>query len=886
MFFSNQSLTFFLLFTLFLFEFFVIFCCWLFCDSLELTFCHFLSLSRLCDSLCSVLVGLKEPTQLNQKEAPPLKRTAGPYHQPKESTREPNKNYQGGNRNMSPTNFPTNTTTSTTNSSSSSSISMSNQQSNVSTPHQTHFSSQQIPYGATSVHPMYASGSVPLISHYPIHPGYMSAPPGQPMIPTMYAQHPDRGDMQNDHQSNSSSQHQMSTSRGGRRGRTRGGNNNMNRREYQMRQSNQHHQQNQSNDYVQPLMEQSQQVMNSGQYQQYFIQVPYGYANPGGQVAALSGSGNAANAQNLTGQPLFAFQQPFLYAHQYGSPYNVPIMYNMVPPPGHQMAHQQDMTDNEHNQNQEPGGTTPTTVIQSMPWAHHVAYPEPPIFQHSPHLNAGEVDLEYQVTHPDDYHLQLLNQPNNYHIIADQHGAVNEMVQTDQVQLDDSYVDVDGEPTVEQHMYQQDIATDNGETDALLIEKTRDLMIQTSPQGVSVHPHIPQQPVVEEFDVKNEHKIVPIPQQDATTLLSPHSPAVAVGPEIVENSSPKVVVDRPMIVKNKEKPPAWGGAGVVPNSGAQGSVKKQTASVSVSAIPNKDVLSFQPESNDMVASEIAINAAPTGDKNHLTQNQTSFSSITASKQPLSSPTFVDIKKTESKQIEIQPLQKQQQMALSERAKQQIVTTITGVGAATKPDSNKKVEATSPRAPQSPQPVEEAPVAVAKVVEAPKSSPPAAQQSSASRSSWAGLFNSGEGAPQPRAHHQQPQPAPMPVHHQQPIETQKAPTAKYPETLSVQLPPQVQVPGVMSYSAVSAQSLPPSATVNCTAPASTIPSQLAAGSVPLSKNLPQSKTNSTINNNIDNHNKSAPVDQHAIKLGGEFANLCNDLRNHHNFSIFS
>lgn len=831
------------------------------------------SFSRACDSLCSLLVGLKEPTQLNQKEAP-LKRTAGPYHQPKESTREPNKNYQGGNRNMSPTNFPTNTTTSTTNSSSSSSISMSNQQSNVSAPHQAHFSAQQIPYGAAPVHPMYASGTVPLISHYPLHAGYMGAPPGQQMIPTMYAQHPDRGDMQNDHQSNSSSQHQMSNSRGGRRGRSRGGNNNMNRRDYQMRQSNQHHQQqnqSSSNDYIQPLMEQSPQVMNSGPYQpSYFIQVPYGYApNHAGQVTAVPGSGNAANAQNLTGQPLFAFQQPFMYANPYGSPY---VMYNMVPPPAHPMAHQQDMTDSDHNQNQEPGGTTPTTVIQSMPWPHHVAYPEPPIFQHSPHLSAGEVDLEYQVTHPDDYHM-LVNQPNNYHIIADQHGAVNEMVQTDQVPLDDSYVDVDGEPAVEQQMYQQDIATDNGETDALLIEKTRDLMIQTSPQDVSVHPHIPQQPAAEEFDAKIEHKvIVPNPLQDATALLSPHSPSAAVaGGEPVENSSsPKVVIDRPMIVKNKEKPPAWGGAGVVPNLVAQGTVKKQTASVSVSAIPNKDVLSFQPEMNEMVVSEVAANSAPAGDKDHLTQ--TSFSSIIASKQPLSSPTFVDIKKTESKQIEIQPLQqKQQQMALSERAKQQIVTTITGVGAATQPDSNKKVEATSPRAAQSPQPVEEAPVVVSKVVEAPKPSPPAATaQSSASRASWAALFAGEGGPPQPRVHQQQqqqPQPAPVPAHHQ-PFETQKATTAKNPETLPVQPPPQVQVPGVMSYSAVSAQSLPPTATVNYAAPASTIPSQLAAGGVPLSKNLPQSKTNSTNNNNIDNHSKSAPVDQHAIKLGGE------------------
>ena len=708
--------------------------------------------------------------------------------------------------------------------------------------------------------------------------------PGQPMIPAIYSQHDrnDSRDLQNDHQSNSS--HQMNPTRGGRRGRSRGGNNNMVRREYQMRQSNQHpQQQNQSsitsNDYGPPLMDQSQPVMNtSGPFQQIFFSLPpayYGAPNPGSQLGALPASGNAANAQNLTGQPLFAIQPTVLY--QYGSHY--PIMYPMMQQP-HPMAHQQDMTDNEHNQNQEPGGTTPTTVIQQMPWPHHVAYQEPPqMFQHSPHLNAGEAELEF--THPDEYHqMQMMNHANSYHLIpTDQHGGggggalVNEIVQTDPQQ--EGFVDGDNE---EQQMYQQDVIVEsNNETDVLLVEKTRDLMIQTSPQDV-MSPHMMQQQQ-EVFDVKSENKII-VPNPQEPPMLSPIVATAGGGGEVVENvSNTTKFVDNKMIVKNKEKPPAWGPV-PVPNVAAQASVKKQTASVSVSAIPNKDVLHLQQQQqqktsnesiNDVNASnEMIVTAA--GDKDHFPQsNQTSFSSITASKQAssLSSPTFVDIKKTENKQNEIQPLhqqqqqQKQQQMALSERAKQQIVTTITGVGA-TSQDPSKKIELKALQVNQSQATAEqEVPVVVEKVMEpaAVKATPVPAAQSAASRSSWAGLFNANEGGA-PASRH-----APsLPTHIQTSTETQKATTAKNPETLSVQQP-SPQVPGVMSYSAVSAQSVPASTTTNYAASVTTIPSQMAVGGVSLSKNLPQSKLNLNNNNNNENHTKSAPVDQHALKLGG-------------------
>lgn len=821
-----------------------------------------------------LLVGLKESPQVNPKDTTLKGRPGGlkePIHyHPKELPRESNKNYQSCNRNMSPplTNFQTNTTTSTTTSSSS----MSNQQSIVSVPHQQqHYSSHQIPYGATPLHPqMYPSATVPLISHFPMHPGFMN-PPGQPMISSLYGQHSDRSDissrdMQNDHQSNSSSQHQMNTGRGGRRGRSRGGHNNMNRRDYPMRQNNQQQQQNQSgvasNEYGQPLMDQSQ-VMNSGPFQPYYFQLPYGYGAPnqGAQLTALPTSGTAANAQNLTGQPLFAIQHPFIY--QYGSPYG-PIMYNVMPQ-GHPMAHQQDMSDNENNQNQESGGTTPTTVIQSMPWPHHLAYQEPPpMFQHSPHLGGGEVELEYQVA-PEEYHLQMMNQSNNYQIIAtDQHGTplVNEIsVQTDDMPED--YVDVGSveNETIEE-LYQQDVVADNSNDTEVLVEKTRDLMIQTTLQEVS--PIHMLQPASEDMGSK---RIVPNSVETMSSTLSPVAPKVA-AVVIVENAAPKVTENK-MIVKNAERQPAWGGAAVVPNPAAQGSVKKQTASVSVSAIPNKDVMHLPSPVNDSIATtndrvdaDVISNVAPASGKENVSQNQTSFSSITASKLTVSSPTFVDSKKTENKQNEIQPLQKQQQMALSERAKQQIVTTITGVGASGQPDANKKVETTTARLQQV---IEEVTVVAEKVVEAPKPAPPVVQPK-ASAFSWAGLFTT-EGATTPRNNHHAPAlPSVSTSSSQnQSTETQKATPAKNPDSLSIQ--PSPQVPGIMSYSAVSAQSVPASKTTNYAASVTTIPSQLAAGSISVSKTLPQSKMNLPNNVNIENHTKTAPVDQHAMKLGG-------------------
>lgn len=723
--------------------------------------------------------------------------------------------------------------------------------------------------------------------------GFIPASHGQPMIPQAYIPHGERNDRDGmqDHQSNPSS-HPMNSTRGsggGRRGRSRGGNNNMSRRDYSMRQNNQHQQQqNQSsvtsNEYGQPLMDQNQQTVltSSGPYQQVYFQYSPYYPNAGApHLAALPGSATAANAQNLTGQPLFAIQQP-MHMYPYGS---YPIMYNMIQAPAHQMSHQPtDMSDNEHNQNQETSGAAPT-VIQSLPWAPHVSYQDQPhIFQHSPHLNPGE-DLEFRVAHPDEYHVQMINHGNNFHLIAPDHvgDIVNDIGPLDPALQQGGFSE---SATIEdeQSMYQDENVAENG-GERMLIEKTRDLMIQTTMQDVPKSQLIHTQSAEEYEVVSNERSkimldaTVPNPQDPENYL--PTSPARVVTnscletepTESVSNNSKKTcTVDNKMIVKNKEKPPAWGSV-AVPNVVAQtSSVKKQMASVSVSAIPNKDVMHLQ-HVTEIATQTIdqTMSAQEAVQDQQQFPSQKLFSSITASKLPLSSPNIVAAsKKTEHKQNEIQPLQKQ--VALSEKAKQQIVTTITGVGSVSQ-ETNKKPEAVFSRAQQAS--TENVSVLVEKVAQPPKPSPPAAQTAAGpARASWAALFvPPGQASNESKAAPPLPAPAPAtsPMHYQITETQTKVSTAKtHPEPLSVQITP--QVPGVMSYSAVSAQSVP-SPAPSFAASVTTIPSQLPTGGVSTSKKLPQSKLNSpSVNHNVENHSKSAPLDQHALRLGGLWRSL--------------
>lgn len=713
-------------------------------------------------------------------------------------------------------------------------ISMSNQN------NQAHFNTQQVQYGSSTpqMHSqMYPSGAVPLISHYPMHPGYMTTvPPGQPMIQSNYSHHGDRNDQRDIHNEHQSNQPSHRGSGGGRRGRSRGGNNNMSRRDYNMRQNNLSQQSSDvSNEYGQPLMEQA------PPYQPIYIHhYPY-YGGPNGgapHIAALPSATNSANAQNLTGQPLFAIQQPMLY--QYGAPY--PIMYNMMPTQGHPLGHQQpDMIENEHNQNQETGGAASNAVIHPMAWPHPAAYQEPPqLYQHPSHLNQGE-DLEFQIQQPDDYHLQMLNHPTNYHLIAvDPRGGnmANQIVQSSQDMRQDEFTEPHS--IEKERMYQTEVPEDPIE-DEKIIEKTRDLMIQTTPQEIS------------STEIRVTHS-----ESDNNTNV-PNQEAGATVTESVK------FVDNKMLVINRDKPPAWG-APAVPNLVAPASVKKQTASVSVSAIPNKDALHLQkPTESASLTSEgeppTTTNAAdhnplPAESMKRSTSNKTSFSSIITAKQPLTSPSFADGKKTENKHSEMQPLQKHQQMALSERAKQQIVTTITGVGAVSTQEPAKKPETPMTQV-APPPPVEE--LTLEKVTTVKQSVIPTqtAPVQATSGKTWACLFGSAESASVSKMSPvSKLSPKLAPTTPNQVIETQRTPTAK---TLEQPTPIQSspKVPGAMSmsYSAVSAQSV------------STIPLQLPAGGASISKKLPQNKINIPSNTN-ENLQKPAPVDQHALRLGGK------------------
>jgi hypothetical protein len=248
--------------------------------------------------------------------------------------------------------------------------------------------------------------------------------------------------------------------------------------------------------------------------------------------------------------------------------------------------------------------------------------------------------------------------------------------------------------------------------------------------------------------------------------------------------------------------------------------KKQTASVSVSAIPTKD--------RETAIEIIQLNEV-------LEPKISSFSSITASKHPI---TPLDHKKTENNQNEVH---------LIERAKQQIVTTIIG----SNKDNERKVENSVVEVKVNQQIVRDEKTKTQADLTANVSTLP----SPASASSWAGLFNSKMSAKSPI------QSVQSIVHSS---ELSKPLASVQPEVLLVQTSQITskgsQVPGTtMSYSAVSAQSITPVA--------KTHPAQHTSGDV---KNLPQTKkTNTTdLNSNNKNSVNCNPVDQHSLKLGGE------------------
>jgi hypothetical protein len=527
--------------------------------------------------------------------------------------------------------------------------------------------------------------------------GNMTYYGSQPMYPQMYPHHMD-------HQLNHNSSQQLRGSGIGRRGRARGGNSG-NRREYHNTRHHNHLQNQPTNDYGQPLLDQNQQsaVINSAQYQPFYFHYPSWQNIPQ----------NLNLTQNLTGQPLFAIQQPLVY-QPYGSPY--PIMYNIMPQ--HPIPHHQpELTENDI---QEPG----------ISWQAHPT----PIYHHSP------LENEFQ-THPEDY--QIMDNPNGY-----QQEELDSEISFVNEEIAETYSDV----------------KEQG-----LVEKTRDLMIQTT------------SPTNENIEVC--------------------PPEITVSSK--ENGN----------TQNDQTDPE-----MMPNFPAH--QKKQTASVSVSAIPNKD--------RDTTTEIIHLTEV-------LEPKISSFSSITASKNPIAP---IDHKKTENNQNEVH---------LIERAKQQIVTTIIG----SNKDNEKKVENSVVEVKVNQEILQDEKIINQADLTANVSNLP----SPASASSWAGLFNSKSSAKSPIQSMQSI------VH---PSEPSKPSAITHSETLLVQTSQITskgsQVPGTtMSYSAVSAQSITPVA--------KTHPAQHTFDDV---KHLPQTKkTNTTdVNSNNKNSVNSNPIDQHSLKLGGK------------------
>lgn len=602
------------------------------------------------------LVQIKEPDIITSKETL-TKRACGEKerffinHQPKEVTRDSGRTF---NKKMSPP--PTNFQTSTTSTSSSSS---SNQ---GSMPHYQYGSHQQV-------------------------------------YPQMYPHQ-----MEHHINQNTSQQQQIRGGMGRRNGRSRGGNN---RRDFQVRQHN-HQQNQQANDYGQPLLDQNQQgaVMNSAQYQPIYIHYsPWQNTLP---------PQNLNLTQNLTGQPLFAIQQPLMY--QYGSPY--PFMYNMMPQAHSMPHHQSELVENDI---QDP---------PPIPWAH-----SQPIYHHSPLLNN-----DFQNSSDG---FEMVNSINEYH---------------EEIDPEITFVDVDSEDTFE-------------DKEENLVGKTRDLLIQT------ISP------------VENSVELSLLKTSDTST----------------ENEKTQNVCETSLEFIEPES---------VPISSAQ---KKQTASVSVSAIPNKDA-------NNSETKKIV---------NEILEPSISFSSITASKYPTAP---LEHKKTENNQTEVQ------QTALIERAKQQIVTTIIGHKETDKNVEDSKMSSKEENTEQ------ELFIYDKKAQTKPTTSNLPSPAASA-RATWAGLFDSKKSVSSPSSS----------SNNFVSTEPQKSFPLSNSEELSTQAPPVSsngsQVPSTaMSYSAVSAQHI-------------TTTEAKQHSSV---KSLPQNKKNLTIvdeNSNNQNNVNVAPLDQRSLKLGG-------------------
>ena len=887
------------------------------------------------------------------------------------------------------------------------------------------------------------------------HHGYLPGPPGtQQMIPASYLhnemqqQRVDSGSgrdnqSQREDQRDSNSQVPMNTIvRGGgnsnrRGGRSRGGSGGT-RREYQPR----HQSQNQQSpsEYIQPMMDQQQAVMGAGGYAQYYIQpYPQYYAQApnAGHIANIHSASQATapTAQSLTGQPLY-IQAP-MYGYPYPYPYGYPMFHPMMQTQPH-LAHHQHSGEIVIDENQIAEGTS-VVVNESIPqmWHPHphMAYqqehPPPHIYQQSPHQNDVDVD-EYQQNQPE---YILMANPNqiNYQLINPQQQQqqqqqlgedcnADEMSlsfqQQSQLQQYDDNMQINNE---QQLMDQQMIVDGNIDDNSIIVEKTRDLMIQTdevkshqlqhqhqqkqqqqqqhlvnvqtntinsennnninvsyddsNEKDISIVTKTTPDTINVEFisninvnksnsnvSVNNEHHQQIIHQNVPNSSCSPvtgqpqpSAIVVSVLPSAtqintsnvnndssVNNSKANSIelgtsklnnnTDSKLMIKNKEKPPAWGNvssntpAAIITNPVAVTPtvMKKQTASVSVSAIPTdlqtKTHHHQQPQQppppfsnsniiagnlNETVPKNLVMTTIPANQlspqqqnqpqaiyensfspQSHTTANTTtttnnnninktavntntnSFSSIMTSQQQQQQNLTAADKKTETHQ------------AMTEKAKQEFVSTITAANTLSS-DVSRRPEP-SPQRIQNIQTqtankdvkIENIRDTAQQTISMSSAKSPTVTAAPSSSVSWAGLLKGVPTGQSQRATPPQHVTSPsqmagnnnhnnnnnkplsklsLPVQ----VSTDNTPQKSIPGPTITQQMPSNTSPGVLSYSAASAQGLqsPPMATMQ-----SPTPFPITAN-----KKLPQKiQPPAAII-------KQTPADEYSLKLGGKFNN---------------
>lgn len=659
-------------------------------------------------------------------------------------------------------------------------------------------------------------------------------PPGniQPMYPTYHQAGYVQAANNNNQQDNNQEippQQMSSNQRGGgrgpggmnRRGRGRGGNSNANngsRRDYRQNNNQQstHPNSINTNEYI----------MDHQPYQPfYYTTIPY---LPGSAIGVTTA------AQNLTGQPLFAAQQQPYFFHQYGA-YTPFVHYNLMPPQMPQMP--TEILEGDQNQD----ANAPAAVYQQIPY--HIAY------QHDQHhlftdpQLANTERLEFHGSLPDDeYQIQMENFSMDSEVpnVIENHGEIIDDDVDDVAQLTDYH-----ESEIQNN--NQVVMMDDYDDNSMIIEKTRNLIIDMKEQ-----PQQQQQPLLEEkLDI-----------DDGSSSL-----------QFINNNNEsdelKVTVEthhqqqqQPQIRKQTSCVP------ISSNHIQTNVIKKQTASVSVSAIPNKHF-------EEVKMNEFANEIQHQHEISQITsQNKNSFSSIAAATSSKHSPkSWKDEKKTETRQNNDS---QQQRTSLSEQAKQQIATTISNSETSSLSSSSTslkkdKIEVASQVSPKQPSTVEKtSTLDVHTTLE--KNAQIAKQSSSVPPSSWAGLFVSEA----QRAHQASSAAAAAaaaaavatssttnPSSNQIKIKS----TSDVSSSTSANQSSNNKLPGTMSYSAVSAQSI---------AIQSTPPQPQSANNNKTKPNTTSTatSTSSTTNNNDVSHandvalKPTTPVDQNALKLGGE------------------